>query len=133
MGADSSIKLVPRPIPGLSGTPAAETVKGVLMPSFASSEGARSSPSQLAARRVNPGPSVASAANEAARILFVHRRDRLPPAMNQRLEKFPVEPSPAAAPPPSARLPVEERSGAVRIIPKSDVRRLTTPAPPTQP
>lgn len=131
--AEPAPKLVPRPIPGLPAAKPVETPTDILMSSFAPSSAA---PRPAAAPSTAPVPQesvAAAAANEPARILFVHRRDRLPAAMRQRLKALPAEPAPVPARPTAAQEMLQERPAAIRIIPKSEVPLLKPPAPPSQP
>ncbi len=127
--AEPSPKLVPRPIPGLPTAKPFEAPTEVLRSGLAQ-------PVANAAVQpapVNPDPAVAVPVNEPARVLFVHRRDRLPEAMRQRLKALPAEPPRPVAPPVADKELIEERPAAIRIIPKSEVPLLKPPAPPPQP
>lgn len=127
--AEPAPKLVPRPIPGMPAAKPFETPTEVLMSGFAPPPAAKSSSISPMPASVSQAPLVAPVANEPARILFVHRRDRLPAAMRQRLKALPVEPTPPAPSPAAAREMLQERPAAIRIIPKSEVPLLKPPAP----
>ncbi len=136
--AEPAPKLVPRPIPGMPAAQTVETPTDILMSAFAQPSAAKRPASPTATAPVSQAPVsqapvVAPAANEPARILFVHRRDRLPAAMRQRLKALPAEPATPAPKPEAAREMLAERPGAIRIIPKSEVPLLKPPAPPPQP
>ncbi len=125
--AEPAPKLVPRPIPGMPAAKPFETPTDVLMSGFAPPPAAKPSVIPPAAAPVSQAPMVTPVANEPARILFVHRRDRLPAAMRQRLKALPVEPATPAPKPSAAGAMLEERPAAIRIIPKSEVPQLKPP------
>ena len=103
-------RLVPRPIPGLPAGP------------------------RPAPPVVRAGPAmvpVVPPAAEQARILFIHRHDRLPEALRQRVSQVPA--GPAAEPASTGTVILQERPAQLRIIPRSEVPQLKTPPPPTQP
>lgn len=127
---ESSPRLVPRPIPGMT-----------RMGSTGQSQASQlSTPSQQltqpAAERPQPQTTTGSLAlspvSEPARILFVHRRNQLPAAMRQRLKALPAAPAETEAANPSGAVELlQERPAALRIIPKSEVPLLKTPAAAT--
>jgi hypothetical protein len=131
--AEPAPKLVPRPIPGMPAAKPVETPTDVLMSAFTPAPAARNPAPPPSAAPVSQAPAAAPADNEPARILFVHRRDRLPAAMRQRLKALPAEPAPVPARPAAAQEMLQERPSAIRIIPKSEVPLLKPPAPPSQP
>ncbi len=141
--AEPAPKLVPRPIPGLPAAQTVETPTDVLMSAFAQPSAAKRpasppatapvSQAPVSQAPVSQAPGVAPVVNEPARILFVHRRERLPAAMRQRLKALPAEPATPAPEPSADRTMIEERPAAIRIIPKSEVPLLKPPAPPPQP
>lgn len=125
--AEPAPKLVPRPIPGMHTAAPVASPSGALMGSSASpAAGHRPSTPP-----VDGANATAPAANEPARILYVHRRDRLPAAMRQRLKALPVEPPSPSAPSTAVRETVQERPAAIRIIPKSEVPLLKPPPVPS--
>jgi hypothetical protein len=115
--AEPARKLVPRPIPGLPAGPIdrphSMTAPHAMTPVVTG----------VVSRPMAP-------ANEPARILFVHRRDRLPAAIRQRLQALPAEPAAEPVRPAAATKMVEERPAAIRIIPKSEVPQLKPPPSP---
>lgn len=125
--AEPAPKLVPRPIPGLPAAKPFETPTDVLMSGFAPPPAAKQSSVPPTPVPVSQAPMVAPVVNEPARILFVHRRDRLPAAMRQRLKALPVEPATPSPKPSAAGTMLEERPAAIRIIPKSEVPQLKPP------
>ena len=132
--AEPAPKLVPRPIPGMPAAKPVETPTDVLMSAFTPPPAAKRPALPPSTPPVSQAPAAAPVPNEPARVLFVHRRDRLPEAMRQRLKALPVEPAPAAPAPAAALEMLEERPAAIRIIPKSEVPLLKPPpAPPTPP
>lgn len=132
--AEPALKLVPRPIPGLPAARPVENPTDILMSGFAPPPTPKRSAIQPAPVPAGQAPVVAPVAHEPARILFVHRRDRLPAAIRQRLKVLPAEPAAPAPAPASAREMLEERPAAIRIIPKSEVPLLKPPpASPTPP
>lgn len=138
MADEPAPKLVPRPIPGMPAAKPFETPTDVLMSGFAPPPKPGSQPSAAPASVPPPQPSApplaVPVANEPARVLFVHRRDRLPAAMRQRLKVLPVESAAASPRPAAAHEMIDERPAAIRIIPKSEVPLLKPPpAPPNPP
>ena len=106
--AAEPVRLAPRPIPGLA-RPAPATAH------------AAHKPASAAAAAV-PAPS----AGERARVVFVHRRERLPESLTRTLP-----PAPAAAGAAEAEIPVSSRPARLRIIPKAEVAGLRAPESPT--
>lgn len=126
-------KLVPRPIPGMPAGQLVATPTDLLMSGFAAAPPPRHPASPPTRVPAGQAPVAAPAANEPARILFVHRRDRLPAAIRQRLKALPADPEPEAPKPSADRALPEERPAAIRIIPKSEVPLLKPPSQATPP
>ncbi len=126
-------RLVPRPVPGLVSKE--RSPKESTDPLFSALKVQRARPNSAPAMPVRPQSSGATqpvVMHEPARILFVHRHNQLPAAMQQRLKAFPAAPSGTGAANPSGAVELlQERPAAVRIIPKSEVPLLKTPAAAT--
>lgn len=111
--AAEPVRLAPRPIPGLARpAPAAH----------AHDHASAARKPAVARAAAVPAPP----AGERARVVFVHRRERLPEALTRALP-----PVPAAAAAAGAEIPVSSRPARLRIIPKAEVAGLRAPESPT--
>ncbi len=108
--AAEPVRLAPRPIPGLA------------RPAAAAATAHAAHKSVSAAAAAVPAPS----AGERARVVFVHRRERLPESLTRTLP-----PAPAAAGAAEAEIQVSSRPARLRIIPKAEVAGLRAPESPT--
>jgi hypothetical protein len=123
LGAEPAPKLVPRPLPGL----------GVVQP--VASPAPAAEPAPFTPKVIIPAPAANGENQTRARVLFIHRRDSLPPELTANLPK----PEAKAEGKGGGSVLVPARSGKVRIIPKAAVAAMMArnaedkPAAPTEP
>lgn len=101
-------KLVPRGIPGMPAMPAPQPPQQPPLPLV--SRPAASGDNDVETR---PAP----AKSDRAQIVYIHRRETLPPELRKDLPERPKKP---AAP---AKVQVQVRDAATKIIPKSEVEK----------
>lgn len=104
-------KLVPRGIPGMPAMPALQAPQQPLLPLV--SRAAESGDKDAETR---PAPAM----SDRAQIVYIHRRETLPDELKKDLPERKEQP---AAP---AKVQVQVRDAAIKIIPKSEVKELIT-------